>query len=443
VPLLYDPELAIDKVVTGVFNADDTNDEDGIADAAGDYITYDVKVTNTGNVTLTGVDISDPLLGGVLDSDVTVDVGDDYTVSGQYTVTQADLDSKGTLEPNDSEEGKLDNKATADSNETDPVDDSEQVPLLYSPGVDIEKEVRINQDGNWTAWLDADTPTGPVADQDDVIEFRFNVANTGNVTLTGLEVTDNKFDLSAWVPGGDGALDVGETDSYVFTGATFQAGQHTNTATVTSNQDATDNDDANYKGVFDGPGVRTPGFWSNLGLQFWDGKSGFDKSGANFPNKELAPIGPSASTYLTLGGDHDNVLEAGELRISLQDAVSLINASQKLQQDGRWMLARDAIATELNLRSGNPGTDGDANTVDPEHLLDDAVKWLDLTTNNDHTLTTAELSTGKVATSDTKWQNPYLSVDHAASTLHSQLDSYNNNGTVFGAQFANDGDLIV
>ncbi|MGE3743908.1 MAG: hypothetical protein AB7I59_30930, partial [Geminicoccaceae bacterium] len=58
------PAMSIDKVVTGVFNADGSADEDGQADAAGDYVTYDITVANIGNITLTGVAIDDPLLGG-------------------------------------------------------------------------------------------------------------------------------------------------------------------------------------------------------------------------------------------------------------------------------------------------------------------------------------------------------------------------------------------
>jgi hypothetical protein len=218
--------------------------------------------------------------------------------------------------------------------------------------------------------------------------------------------------------------------------------------------------------VFEGPGVRTPGFWGNLGKQFWDGIIANEtKSGANFPGGELlayndlnglAPGSANANPFIILGGDHDAVLEAGELKISLGDALKFINASQKQQQDGRWMLARDAVATELNIRAGNPGTDADPSTVDPQHLLDDAVSWLIGTTSDkSNVLTTTELTGGThVGTSSSVWNSPYtydadpgplvnnVSIDHAASVLHTQLDRYNNTGFVFGFQFANDDNIL-
>ena len=64
-------------------------------------------------------------------------------------------------------------------------------------------------------------------------------------------------------------------------------------------------------------------------------------------------------------------------------------------------------------------------------------------TNNNQTLTAAELNSGAVKTNNAVWQNPLAPIDHSASVLHTQLDNYNNNGTVFGWQFANDGDFTV
>ncbi len=129
--------------------------------------------------------------------------------------------------------------------------------------------------------------------------------------------------------------------------------------------------------------------------------------------------------------------------MSLADATKFLNASIKQQQDGRWMLARDAVAAELNIRAGNPGTDSDPLTVDPQHLLDDAVAWL-IANSGDNILTTTELNSGSIKTSSALWQLPQLSGDpHSASVMHTQLDNYNNNGSVFGISYANDGDLVI
>jgi len=69
----------------------------------GDVIDYTFEVTNTGDVTLTGVIVTDPLVT-VSGSAITLDPGetDTTTFTGSYTLTQADIDA-----------GEVDNTATA------------------------------------------------------------------------------------------------------------------------------------------------------------------------------------------------------------------------------------------------------------------------------------------------------------------------------------------
>jgi len=198
VPIDYTPALAINKTVVAVYNADDSLDDDQIADAEGDYIVYNVNVANIGNVTLTGVEVIDPLLGGVLASGVTLGVGEDKDYQATYVITQADLDSQGTLEPDDVSVGYLDNTATADSNETGPVDDSAEVPLEYSPAIEITKV--------------ADRDAVDAAGQ--IIGYTIVLKNTGNVTLTGVTLDDTLLGpLSTYSESisNNGKLDVGET----------------------------------------------------------------------------------------------------------------------------------------------------------------------------------------------------------------------------------------
>ncbi|MCW1060953.1 hypothetical protein OJ593_10610, partial [Streptococcus anginosus] len=64
-------------------------------------------VSNSGNVTLSGVVVSDPLLGGELGTITTLAPGASQRVTGTYTLTQADVDR-----------GSLENTATATG--TDP-----------------------------------------------------------------------------------------------------------------------------------------------------------------------------------------------------------------------------------------------------------------------------------------------------------------------------------
>jgi uncharacterized repeat protein (TIGR01451 family) len=87
------PDLSIVKTVTSVDSAGD-----GIANAVGDIIEYQIVVTNTGNQTLTGVTVVDPLLGTLSCTPVqpaTLALGESITCTGSYAITQSDIDTNG------------------------------------------------------------------------------------------------------------------------------------------------------------------------------------------------------------------------------------------------------------------------------------------------------------------------------------------------------------
>ena len=62
---------------------------------AGTPVTYSYKVTNTGNVTLTSVDVTDPMAGlsVVTCPTATLAPGSAETCTADYTTTQADVDN--------------------------------------------------------------------------------------------------------------------------------------------------------------------------------------------------------------------------------------------------------------------------------------------------------------------------------------------------------------
>jgi uncharacterized repeat protein (TIGR01451 family) len=177
VPIVYGPALNVVKTATSV---DADNTAPFLVDAAGDVITYSIVVYNTGNVTLTGVSVDDPLLSnedcdGVagapfVKSGFTLNVGGSLICTGSYAVTQADLDNNG------GGDGDIDNVVTADSNETGPDTDDESVPLVQSPSLSITKDA---------------TESG-FSKVGDVIHYTIVVANTGNVTLHNVDVTDSQ-----------------------------------------------------------------------------------------------------------------------------------------------------------------------------------------------------------------------------------------------------------
>jgi hypothetical protein len=176
-------------------------------------------------VTLTGVTVVDPLTGQNI-SGVTLAPGASQTFNTSYTLTQADLNGAG----NAGGDHDIDNTATADSNETGPVSDSEQVPLVYNPALTIDKAVSSITDAF----------NGMVDNAGDVINYTITVDNTGNVDLTGVTVTDQIESYgatnAAFVSGddGDNVLEVGETWIY--------SASYTVTQTDLTNHGGGDND---------------------------------------------------------------------------------------------------------------------------------------------------------------------------------------------------------
>ena len=166
------PDIAIDKEFVNFTGGDG----DALADAVGDVLNYTVAVTNTGNVTLTGVTVVDPLTGQNV-SGVTLAPGASQVFTTSYVLTQADLDGAG----NAGADLDIDNTATADSNETPPVDDSEEVPLVQHPAL---------RSTRWSSTSPAATATRWSTAAGDVITYTVTVTNTGNVTLTGVTVVD-------------------------------------------------------------------------------------------------------------------------------------------------------------------------------------------------------------------------------------------------------------
>jgi uncharacterized repeat protein (TIGR01451 family)/LPXTG-motif cell wall-anchored protein len=215
---------SIDLLKTGVL---DTGG-DGVA-TPGDVITYSFTVENLGNVTLTNVTLADTV-GGVTISGgpiATMAPGDDPDVStftGSYVITLADINA-----------GRFHNVATVTGTppgENPPVTDDgdADTPLPQNPGIRLFKNGALN--------LGPDGMINP----GDTILYTFTVENTGNVTLSGLVLTDLDFgDLDVTCPwDGNPAFDFlpgfvnreNCTAEYSVTQADIDAGEVNNCATI-------------------------------------------------------------------------------------------------------------------------------------------------------------------------------------------------------------------
>ncbi len=152
----------------------------GTANVAGETITYTITVANTGNLTLTGVSVSDPLLAnadcdGVAGAPFTttglsIAVGASLVCSGSHAVTQAELDTNG------GGDGDIDNTATAGSTQTAPVSASAAILISQTPAMTVTKSGSV--------------PGGTANVAGETITYTITVANTGNLTLTGVSVSD-------------------------------------------------------------------------------------------------------------------------------------------------------------------------------------------------------------------------------------------------------------
>lgn len=121
-----------------------------------------------------------------------------------------------------------------------------KVTFTALPLIDIEKYVSVD---NGTTWLDADSAPGPPLNEGVAPMFKFMVTNTGNVALSGITLADSVFNLSGCIV--PQSLPVSGSFECVLP-ASWQVGQHTNTATATGSYEemtATDSDDANYFGI--------------------------------------------------------------------------------------------------------------------------------------------------------------------------------------------------
>ncbi|WP_040401507.1 DUF7507 domain-containing protein, partial [Cecembia lonarensis] len=157
----------------------------GRADA-GDQITYTFTITNTGNVTLRDIIVTDPLVdvsGGPLAS-LAPGATDGNTFTAVYTLTQEDID-----------DGSFTNTATVTGQYSGEVTATDSDTQLFErlPSLSMNKT--------------ADVSTVNAAG--DVIVYTITVTNTGNVTIGGIIKNDDKVNFSRNV----GSLAPGESIS--------------------------------------------------------------------------------------------------------------------------------------------------------------------------------------------------------------------------------------
>ena len=192
--------MTVDKSATV---KDDNGNDIAVTDDttvdAGDEITYTITVTNTGNVNLSGVSVTDSMWGTRVNSITvngapeTLSADNDYAyvietlpattgnnvVTIEYTLTVAETDA---------EAGKLSNTAKAATEDGTEDDGTIEIPV-NNPGIDVDKALTgASRDGvALTVGEDFTAQPG------DVLTYTITVTNTGNTTFDRVVVSDEMW----------------------------------------------------------------------------------------------------------------------------------------------------------------------------------------------------------------------------------------------------------
>jgi uncharacterized repeat protein (TIGR01451 family) len=154
-------------------------------------VLYSYLVTNTGNITLTGIVLDDDNDDDDLSCPATsLAPGGDMTCTATHTVTQPEIDANGSPTP---DSGLLQNTVSGNATElTEPVSTSLDIPINQSPDMTVQKSSAVSEV----------TGPGPVT-------YDYLVTNLGSVTLTGIVLSDDNVDAAVDCGGVD-TLDPGE-----------------------------------------------------------------------------------------------------------------------------------------------------------------------------------------------------------------------------------------
>ena len=192
--------------------------------AAGTAISYAFLVTNTGNIAITGLSVTEPTFSGtgtapaVSCPTTTLAIGASTTCTASYTATQADVDA-----------GSITNTGQATGTST-----AGAAPAVRSTAT-VTASPTSSLSLTKTAGTPADVNTNGRTDAGDTIPYSFLVTNTGTATLTTVAVNDGRLSAvtcpaTTLAPGAATTC----TGTYTITQADANGGTVTNTATASA-----------------------------------------------------------------------------------------------------------------------------------------------------------------------------------------------------------------
>ncbi|QDT11456.1 beta strand repeat-containing protein [Planctomycetes bacterium K23_9] len=215
-------EIDIEKSTNTVDADTGTGPQLGVGTTA----TFQYVVTNTGNVSLATVTVTDDqgvtpvLISGDTNSNNILETTETWIFEATATVTAGQYTNIGTTSGNPVDDTGADIANLADPTATDPSNH-----FGVAAGIQIEKD---------TNGVQADTGTGPQLIVGSTATFTYVVTNTGSTSLGSVAVTDDQGVAVTFVDGdtnSNGILETTETWNYTGT-SVVTAGQYNNVGTV-------------------------------------------------------------------------------------------------------------------------------------------------------------------------------------------------------------------
>ena len=211
-PIIQNPSYTINETINVVGNETGAN-----VTKTGDVLSYQFVVVNDGNIELSNVSVNDTLVSLTEPNNSVLDVGENSTYTGNYTVTQDDMNSNGNGT------GFINNTVTVDCDQLGVENYSFQTPIIQDPSYTVNIIVTdVNGNG----------PGENITKEGDVISYQIEVVNNGNIDLNNVTVTDPLVNLTGPIESNsnDTVLNVGENWTYT--------GNYTVTRADITNNDA-------------------------------------------------------------------------------------------------------------------------------------------------------------------------------------------------------------
>jgi hypothetical protein len=334
-PVYYYSSESPGLILMKLTNGQDANSAPGPQIAVGSPVLWEYKVTNTGNVTLSNLSVSDDKGVAVTCPKTSLAAGESMTCTGQGVAQACQYANLGTVT------GKTPGGQTLTAS------DSSHYFGTTQPGIHIETAVNGQ---------DADSPTGPQIPVGAALAFTYVVSNTGNVALTGVHVTDSKG-VAVSCP--KTSLAPGESMTCTGSG-TAQSGQYSAVGSVSGQgacgDQVSDDDPVNYYGQATGTQGCSHGYWKNH-VSSWaaTGYSTSQTVSSVFSQASLYPSIASVSLYDSLSFEGGPTVTDAARNMLKQATGALLNSAHP-GVDFPWQTAQLISDVNAALASQNSDT---------------------------------------------------------------------------------------